>query len=207
MKRKRRRKCNCCGVFYQPDHRTRDRQRYCSLPHCRERSHAESQRRWLAKPANRDYFRGPEHLQRMRLWREKHPGYWKSRLLVAAVVHDDCSSQPLAPQQVQLDLAGLRLQDDCPMQIPLIVGLISNLTGHTLQDDIARSLRQFHNRGQQILGGTPITTAGSRLPESLAKGDLPNVKYVVLSTSTHPSAAPTPPPIQTPLDSHPEAGV
>ena len=46
-------------------------------PGCRKASKADSQRRWLQKPENRDYFRGPEHVQRVQRWREAHPGYWR----------------------------------------------------------------------------------------------------------------------------------
>ena len=58
MKRGRRRKCLCCGGLFRPDPRNRRHQRYCSQPACRKASKAASQRRWLGKPDNRDYFRG-----------------------------------------------------------------------------------------------------------------------------------------------------
>ena len=30
------------------------------------------------KPENRNYFRGPVHVERVRVWRAAHPGYWRS---------------------------------------------------------------------------------------------------------------------------------
>jgi hypothetical protein len=64
-----RRKCKCCHSLFRPDRRNRVRQHYCSAPACRAASKAASQARWLAKPDNRDYFRGPGNVARVRAWR------------------------------------------------------------------------------------------------------------------------------------------
>jgi hypothetical protein len=77
MKKKRRRKCLHCRQLFRPDPRNRRHQRYCSEGECQRASKAASQRRWLAKPANREYFRGPAHVERVRAWRAAHPGYWR----------------------------------------------------------------------------------------------------------------------------------
>ena len=66
MSTRTRRKCRHCGQLFRPDPRNVRHQRYCSAPACRRASKAASQRRWLAKAANRDYFRGPEHVARVR---------------------------------------------------------------------------------------------------------------------------------------------
>jgi hypothetical protein len=50
-------------TLYRPDPRNLRLQRYCAQPACRRASKAVSQRRWLAKAANRDYFRGAEHVE------------------------------------------------------------------------------------------------------------------------------------------------
>ena len=76
MSKRRRRKCLNCDELYRPDSRNVRHQRYCSRAQCRRVSKAASQRRWNAKAANRDYFRGPEHVERVRVWRAAHPGYW-----------------------------------------------------------------------------------------------------------------------------------
>ncbi len=78
-KRTRKRKCPCCGVFFTPDHRNRRRQRYCSKPECRKAAKAASQKRWLNKPENRDYFRGPHNVHRVQEWRKAHPGYYRKK--------------------------------------------------------------------------------------------------------------------------------
>ena len=58
MSRRTRRKCRHCGRLFRPDPRNVRHQRYCSAPACRGASKAASQRRWLAKAENRNYFRG-----------------------------------------------------------------------------------------------------------------------------------------------------
>lgn len=75
MKRKRRRKCLCCGDLYMPERHNAYHQKYCPKPACRKASRQASQRRWLAKPANRDYHCGAEAAARVRAWRQGHPGH------------------------------------------------------------------------------------------------------------------------------------
>ena len=67
MKRYRRRKCRHCKELFRPDPRNLRHQRYCSKPACRRASKAASQHRWLSKAQNRDYFRGAENVQRVRV--------------------------------------------------------------------------------------------------------------------------------------------
>ena len=65
MTTRTRRKCRHCGQLFRPDPRNLRHQRYCSAKECRRASKAASQRRWLAKTENRDYFRGPEQMARV----------------------------------------------------------------------------------------------------------------------------------------------
>lgn len=149
-----RRKCRCCTRFFIPDPRNQTRQQYCPQPACRQASKAASQRRWLSKAANSDYFRGAEQVRRVQLWRKSHPGYWRKK---------DPSSQ--GTQAVESQSANLSqgscnvprglpgtLQDFCLAQDPAFVGLISMVTGSTLQEDIAATARQLLLRGRNILG-------------------------------------------------------
>lgn len=62
-------KCLRCRELFHPDRRNHGRQKFCPMPDCRKVSKARSQARWLSKPANRDYFRGPSHRERVRQWR------------------------------------------------------------------------------------------------------------------------------------------
>jgi hypothetical protein len=70
----RKRKCQHCKACFEPDPRNVGRQRYCPQPLCRRASKAASQARWLRKPANPDDFCGSAPGERVRLWRQAHPG-------------------------------------------------------------------------------------------------------------------------------------
>jgi hypothetical protein len=157
MKRKRRRKCRCCGALYHPDYRNKYHQQYCDLPACRIASRHVSQQRWLSRPKNRDYHCGGGHVDRVRAWRKAHPGYWRAK---PDALQDLCSSQVVNPQ---LDTPCLGadnlskaqpLQDLCLAQDPLFVGFMAILTD-TLQEDIAPLVARFQTHGQLILGKGP----------------------------------------------------
>ena len=149
-----RRKCRCCAKFFIADARTEDRQRYCFEPGCRQASKANSQRKWLSKNGNGDHFRGPAEVRRVQAWRKSHPGYWKKKN-PSSQSPQAVAPQPVKPAQssrnVPRGLPGT-LQDDCLTQDPAFVGLISMMTGSTLQEDIAATTRQLLLRGRNILG-------------------------------------------------------
>ena len=154
-RRRRKRKCLNCGEMYQPDPRTADRQRHCTKAECRRASKAWRQRRWYYSEKGAEY-RDPEYnKQRVREWRRTHPGYWRKAPKVADTLQDDLSSQPSCDQRDSPDLALRALQDDCLLQPPLVVGLIAQLTGSPLQDDIVMAMRRMHAHGQTILGMGP----------------------------------------------------
>jgi hypothetical protein len=81
MKRSAKCKCLHCRELFVADFRNRGRQRHCGKPQCRKVAKALSQRRWLGKAENQNYFRGPENSARVREWRARHPGYWAKRTL------------------------------------------------------------------------------------------------------------------------------
>ena len=162
-----RRKCCCCKEFFLPDYRNRERQRYCSKPGCQQASKAAAQRRWLAQSANRNYFRDPENVRRVQRWRKANPGYWKRPGSRSE------PGQPTADQRVQPGQASCNgsrdlpraLQDLCITQHPVFVGLISMVTGSTLQEDIDRTARQLLAKGRDILGlANPKTETNPSLP-------------------------------------------
>ena len=155
-RRRRQRTCRHCKKLYLPDARTRDRQKHCSAPECKRASKAWRQRRWLNNPAGRNYFREPDNVERVQQWRKAHPGYWRrKRPETKNALQDDCASQPLDRDEGKEQLSAVALQDDCLMQPALVVGLIANLTGSTLQGDIALTIRKMHAYGQNILGIVP----------------------------------------------------
>ena len=152
--RAKRRKCRCCSEFFFPDYRNRDRQRYCSKPACQQASKQASQRRWLRKPANRDYFRGPDNAKRVGDWRKAHPGYWK-RKTPQPDSTQAAEPQKVNPVQSSCNVAGSSLgtlQDFCLAKEPGFIGLLSMITGRTLQEDITPIARRVVEQGQQILG-------------------------------------------------------
>ena len=156
MKTKAKSKCLHCRAFYVPDYRNRGRQCHCSKPECRQASKALSQRRWLAKPENQNYFRGPENSRRVREWRACHPRYWRNKGSAGdGPLQEACSTQPRASQNVAPAQPTGELQDLCLLQPAVLVGLISSMTGSALQEDIARSARSFLARGEDILRRTP----------------------------------------------------
>ena len=95
MARGDRRKCKCCLKLFRPDPRNRRHQRYCSAPACRAASKAASQARWLAKPENQSYFRGPVNVARVQAWRSRHPGYWRKGRRAGTALQDVSMAQPI----------------------------------------------------------------------------------------------------------------
>ncbi len=170
MSRQTKRKCRHCGQWFVPDFRNATRQRYCSEPACRKASKSASQRRWLRKPENRDYFRGPEHVQRAQEWRRTHPenaGVRRVKDETPLPLQDDCHAQPSDNKTELVDLTkdsaikSPLLQELINAQPLVLFGLIAHLTGSLLQDDIARSSRSFIQLGQDILS-TTLSMQGGR---------------------------------------------
>lgn len=149
---RRRRRCLSCGELFEPDCRNRRHQRHCQKPCCRTASKAASQRRWLSKPANCDYFRGPENVLRVQRWRGAHPGYWRGRPRSQGSLNpiQPVPSQRVEPSQSSCNAEPLALQDHWSRQPPLVVGLIATLID-PLQENIAQYARRLIVRGQDIL--------------------------------------------------------
>ena len=161
-----RRKCRCCRKLFRPDYRNAHHQHYCSDPVCRQASKRASQGRWARQGDNQNCFRGAEHVRRVQEWRKGHPGYWKRRKSMSD--QDQApEQQSVKPEQRSCNVPGSHLgtlQDLCPpfclAQDPAFLGLISLVTGSTIQEDIAATARQVLLRGQVILG--------TKLPEANA---------------------------------------
>ncbi len=145
-------KCRHCGEFFAVDARNRGRQRYCRKVPCRKARKADSQRRWLSRPENADYFRGADNAARARAWQAAHPGYWKKRSRRKVVLQDRSNPQLASGQASARQDEAIVLQDVLASQSPVVVGLIAHLTGSVLQADIAIMTRQLHSRGRAVLG-------------------------------------------------------
>ena len=154
MRRRRRRKCLCCGELFRADARNLRHQRYCSKPLCRKASKTASQQRWLSKPENCDYFRGPEHVARVQAWRATHPGYGRRPgLPKAAALQEDCCAQGVEAPGEPATLVAAPLQEVFAAQPAVLIGLIAHIADSALQEDIARTSRRLLQLGQDILGG------------------------------------------------------
>ena len=143
--------CLHCKELFRPHCRNRHHQKFCSEPACRKASKAESQRRWLSKPENRDHFRDPENVDRVRKWRAKHPGYWKREPKVRGTLQDLLIPQPVEHQEVESKTSCLPLQDLLAAQDPLVLGLIAHLIDSPLQDLIEQTARELLRRGRTFL--------------------------------------------------------
>jgi len=144
-------KCPHCQQLFTPDARNATRQRYCSKPACRKQSKLDSQLRWLQKPENRDYFRGAEHVERVKRWRAAQPGYWRRSKRSPVALQDALIAQ-VAVNAVNIHPTEKgALQDLLILQPAVMVGLIAQLTGCALQDDIARAARRMQQLGHDIL--------------------------------------------------------
>jgi hypothetical protein len=157
----RMRKCKHCQTFFAPDPRSAGRQRYCAAPACRQASKAASQRRWLHKPVNREYFRDPLHRERVRQWRRAHPGYGRRQASrPPPALQEDCAPQPMHNQGAEDAFTPSALQEDFFRQPAVFIGLIAHLTGLTLQEDIATTTRRLQQLGRDILARVPQPLEG-----------------------------------------------
>jgi hypothetical protein len=143
------RRCQHCRQHFVPDYRNVYHQRFCSTPACQRASKQASQRRWLCKPQNRNYFREPDNLERVRQWRQSHPGYWRPaahRCQQAAAPHSGTTPQP---EEISKETG--TLQDFCRSKTTVFIELMSRLHGCALQEDIARWASQVVTEAQCML--------------------------------------------------------
>ena len=156
MKGSAKRKCLCCGDFFLPDHCNVRHQRYCCNSACRKESKAQSQRRWLQRPENQNYFRGPENRQRVKDWRKAHPGYGRKKKSRTRVpLQDFFQAQVVHNEELNPRVTSDALQDLFSMQPAVVVGLISMMTGSALQEDIASTVGVLVRKGRDILDLKP----------------------------------------------------
>ena len=170
MGRGDRRKCKCCLKLFRPDPRNRRHQCYCAAPACRAASKTASQARWLAKPENQSYFRGPVTVARVQAWRSRHPGYWRKGRCVGPALQDVSIAQPIGPAIETASLVRSPLQDVLLGQPAVLIGLIAHLVGTPLQDDIVRATDRLLRLGQDILA-TSAAPAVTPVPDGGASRD------------------------------------
>jgi len=154
MARGHRRKCKCCLKLFRPDPRNHRHQNYCCAPVCRAASKAASQARWLAKPENEGYFRGPVNV-RVQAWRSRHPQYWRRGRVVGTALQDLSMEQPMGSATEKANAACSPLRQILAAQPAVLIGLIAHIVGTPLQtplqDDIVRTADCLVRLGQGIL--------------------------------------------------------
>jgi hypothetical protein len=146
-----RRKCKCCLKLFRPDPRSRGRQQYCSAPRCRRASKAASHARWLGKPKNQGYFRDPWHVDRVRAWRSRNPGYWRKAQRPSPALQDLSTAQATDAAGKTGHFVRSPLQEVITAQPAVLIGLIAHLVGTPLQEDIARTTDRLLRLGRDIL--------------------------------------------------------
>jgi len=171
MTRRKRRRCKHCKELFLPDYRNAKRQKHCQKPECRKVAKAASQKKWLEKPENADYFQSPEHVERVQRWRKDHPGYWRRKTSEQNALQDRCRENT---DKIQTDISnfvGGALQDCCIAQPSVLIGLIAHLTGFALQDDIANAIGRMQQLGNDILYQPDCSQGGQHVQET--PGQLP----------------------------------
>jgi hypothetical protein len=144
-------KCKNCHTFFCPDSRNARRHKFCGKPECRKASKKGSQRKWLNKAENKDYFRGPENVRRVQLWRAEHPGYWRrNKTTTEIALQDPLIGQPSENIENSPKFNETALQDLLIAQPFVLLGLIANLTGSALQDHIDTTVRRLQKLGRDI---------------------------------------------------------
>jgi hypothetical protein len=113
VKKNKRRRCPSCQKLFYPHPRTRLLQKYCPEPQCRAASKKASQRRWLQKPENRDYFRGSQHVSRVQAWREQHADCGQKGLISERSLQEMIVGQVVDPGG---ELSTLALQETIELQ-------------------------------------------------------------------------------------------
>jgi hypothetical protein len=111
-----------------------------------------SQNKWESQPKNRDYYCGPEKVTKVRAWRAAHPEYWKRGRKQTSALPDVLIAQVDEEEDKTKQDDGIALPDIWQMQTPLLVGLIAQITGVALPEDIAVVANRFVAHGQALLG-------------------------------------------------------
>ena len=177
MSTRRRRKCRNCGQLFRPDPRNVRHQRYCSGSACRRaRASRPVSAAGCPRRQNRDYFRGPEQVERVRAWRTAHPGYARKRSRGQDALQEHSSAQPVDTKK-QSDVFGApALQRERVLETLSSSRFVDRSPGEvvaTLLDE-GQYLDVHYGRASQILYKRERTLrlAWNRHPERFVNGSL-----------------------------------
>jgi len=146
---KQTRPCAHCGHRFNINPRVGLRHRFCAKPDCTRASRASARKRWLRKNGGRKYFDGEENTERVRTWRNRHPRYWRRKSRIQRSRRNGF----VLTKRLSSVLRYVALQDTIDTHLALKIGIISHVSGATLQDTIAKELRRLMLRGHAILRG------------------------------------------------------
>jgi hypothetical protein len=181
--------CLHCKELFRPHPGNRWHQKYCLKADCRKASKAESQRRWLEKGTNRDYFRGSDNVERVRQWRSKNPQYWKRARKTSGTLQDHVSTQVVENEAPAKTTSEAPLQDLVSKQDPLLLGLITQLIDSPLQDHVEQTTLQLLSKGLSFLdmrsrGKSKGTTHESQKAGPVSGATTPGAGPIQLDRST-----------------------
>jgi hypothetical protein len=166
------RECLICSKDFIPSKFAATRQVVCNHASCRKEAKKIRQSNWTAK--NPDYFRGPEHVERVRQWRKTHPD-WRTSVRGPTELPAPESS-PKAESCNTPTPAAIRLQDSAlQRQEAIVLGVISIVAGDRLQDEVLTLAEECFRRGSALIRArapsespTPIASTQS------THGKIPN---------------------------------
>jgi hypothetical protein len=121
--RKQTRRCAHCGQRFTINPRVGKRHRFCAKPACVQTSRIVARKRWLRK-GGRQYFGGSVDTQRVRIWRQMNPKYWRRRSRIRRRRRSDY----VLTKSLAATLRYVALQDLIDTHLALKIGMISHLT-------------------------------------------------------------------------------
>lgn len=167
-------KCLSCKQRFTPDLRNARHQKYCAAPACRKASKTASSRKWLDKPENKNYHRGPLAVKRVQDWQSQHADYrvrqkekravaLQDVLIAQAIDSKEKNAEFPTQQETPKNADSDALQDVLTTHPALIIGLLGHFFELTLQDDIAKAIQKLQKLGTDITNGRcsnePIKTS------------------------------------------------
>lgn len=152
--------CSECQKPFVASKYSGGRQLVCGAAACRKAAKKARQAAWTAR--NPEYFRGPEHVERVREWRRANPGWRDNQRGRASARCGESSAK--AESCNRSSPPASRLQDSVPeVQSALIVGLVTVLCGSVLQDEVHDLCRECLRVGGDLLRGSRELSAALNL--------------------------------------------
>ncbi|KPA18424.1 hypothetical protein MHK_001384, partial [Candidatus Magnetomorum sp. HK-1] len=153
---------------------------FCNKPECKKASKRNSQRKWLSKDENKDYFTGKQNVERVQEWRKKNPGYSKKKYkslkestnqnneeiqfdkeislnvnlnvnLNVDALQDTLNQNIEINQKDKVIFTENTLQDVCFSQPAVLIALIATLTECSLQDNFEKIIQKMQDVGLRII--------------------------------------------------------